>query len=336
MVSLAQIRASNAKLATTLPPGLVAVFAGATSGIGEASLKQFAENTCRPRIYFLGRSEESGTRIRAELQRLNAGGEYHYISVDISLLRSVDDVCREIKEKESVINLLFLSTDTDEGLNYPVAVSYYARFRLLVNLLPLLQNATDLRRVVTVFTATKEGNIDTNDFQARHIPMMAQRGHLSSLTTLSLEAVAKSAPTVSFVHCFPGFVKTNYGRDVPGVGAAIFRGVLWVLFLFMGPFLVTPLGEVGERQLFLATSARFPGRGESGTVLGIPLSKDVAVARGTDGKSGSGVYSIDSDAESAPPKVEQRLENLRKDGIAQKVWAQVQEQFVRITGNVSI
>lgn len=112
MVTLDQIRSSNSKIMTALPPGLVAVFAGATSGIGETSLKQFAKNAVRPRVYFLGRSKESGNRIRTDLQKLNPKGEYIYISVDVSLLRSVDDVCREIKEKEAAINLLFLSTGT--------------------------------------------------------------------------------------------------------------------------------------------------------------------------------------------------------------------------------
>lgn len=112
MVALEHIRSSNSKISTTLRPGLVAVFAGATSGIGESALKQFAKNAIKPRIYFLGRSKQSGDRIRAELQKLNPEGEYIYISVDVSLLHSVDDVSRQIKEKESAINLLFLSTGT--------------------------------------------------------------------------------------------------------------------------------------------------------------------------------------------------------------------------------
>lgn len=78
MVSLEAVRASNAKL-KNLPPGLVALFGqylifdilcrssqalskylrliavGATSGIGETTLKQFYRQTNRPRVYFVGR-----------------------------------------------------------------------------------------------------------------------------------------------------------------------------------------------------------------------------------------------------------------------------------------
>jgi NADP-dependent 3-hydroxy acid dehydrogenase YdfG len=112
MVSLEQIRASNARIKTALPAGLVAVFAGATSGIGESSLRQFVKNTVRPRIYFLGRSKQSGARVTSELQTLNPEGEYHFLSVDVSSIKAVDTVSLEIKEKEQVINLLFLSTGT--------------------------------------------------------------------------------------------------------------------------------------------------------------------------------------------------------------------------------
>ena len=91
---------------------MVALVTGASSGIGEATLKQFARHAVKPRVYFLGRTKSLGDRIRAELEKINPEGEYHFISVDVSLLRSVDDVCREIKEKESAINLLFLSTGT--------------------------------------------------------------------------------------------------------------------------------------------------------------------------------------------------------------------------------
>jgi NADP-dependent 3-hydroxy acid dehydrogenase YdfG len=56
MVSLKDVQLSNSRIASELPSHLVAVFVGATSGIGEASLKKFAKYACQPRIYFVGRS----------------------------------------------------------------------------------------------------------------------------------------------------------------------------------------------------------------------------------------------------------------------------------------
>jgi NADP-dependent 3-hydroxy acid dehydrogenase YdfG len=111
MVSLAVVRASNALLPTALP-NLVAVFVGATSGIGEYSLKAFAKHTRESRVYFIGRSEEAGTRIKAECQTLNPKGEFIFIKGDTSLLKNVDTICNEIKRKEKSINILFLTTGT--------------------------------------------------------------------------------------------------------------------------------------------------------------------------------------------------------------------------------
>lgn len=109
MVSFSQMQSSNTRIIEVLPAGLVAVFVGGTSGIGETTMKQLAKNTVEPRIYFVGRSREAATRIMAELHELNPAGEYHFIQADVSLLHAVDWVCREIQARESVVNLLFLT-----------------------------------------------------------------------------------------------------------------------------------------------------------------------------------------------------------------------------------
>lgn len=109
MVSLELMRASNSLVATNLPAGLVAVFVGATSGIGETTLRQFAKQAKQPRIYFLGRREQEGKRIEADLEKLNPGGEYHFVQTDVSLMKNVDDACRQLRARESAINLLFLT-----------------------------------------------------------------------------------------------------------------------------------------------------------------------------------------------------------------------------------
>lgn len=107
MVSLELMRASNARIATSLPSGLVAIFVGATSGIGRTTLMQFAKRAQRPRIYYVGRREDHG--IQAELEKLNPDGEYHFVKRDVCLLKNVDDVCRYIQSRESTINLLYLT-----------------------------------------------------------------------------------------------------------------------------------------------------------------------------------------------------------------------------------
>ena len=112
MVSLKAMRASNERIASELPSGMVAVFFGATSGIGETTLKQFVKLAREPRIYFVGRRENEGNGIKTELEPLNPGGAYHYLKCDASVLKNVDQLCRDIKSKESAINLLFVTVGT--------------------------------------------------------------------------------------------------------------------------------------------------------------------------------------------------------------------------------
>lgn len=161
-----------------------------------------------------------------------------------------------------------MPTETSEGLPVGTSLLTYSRNRFIVNLLPLLQQATSLRRVVTAATAGKEGPVSVNDFKALKVSALSARGHASSLITLSLEALAKKAPDVTFIHNFPGPVKTNFLRG--GQGAAIY--VINGLFKLVSPFMnFYSIEECGERHLFLATSARYVGLGVSSYFIDVEL-----------------------------------------------------------------
>jgi NADP-dependent 3-hydroxy acid dehydrogenase YdfG len=109
MVSLSDVHSSNSLISSTFPPGLVALFVGGTSGIGEITLKKFVKYSRKPRTYFIGRSQDAADRILAECKALNPAGEYIFMRADVSLIRVVDEVCKEIKAKEKILNILFLS-----------------------------------------------------------------------------------------------------------------------------------------------------------------------------------------------------------------------------------
>lgn len=209
------------------------------------------------------------------------------------------------------------------------ATMYYARIRFIMNLLPLLKQSTSLRRVVTVLAGGYEGPVDATDFQARNMSMLKLRGHGVSLTDLALEKLAEQAPEVSFVHDYPGAVKTGIGRDPTTLFARIMNFVLMII----GPWLFIPNMESGERHLFFATSAKYPPRASADTAAAVPLVDGVDVAQGTDGKVGSGVYSIHWDGEHAGRKSIATLAGLRKQGMAQKIWEHTVGEFKRITGS---
>lgn len=323
MVALETIRASNSRIASTLPSGLVAIFVGATNGVGEATVRQFAKYASAPRVYLIGRSQDAGTRIVNECRALNAKGEFTFISKDTSLMRNVDEICETIKQKEKSVNLLFLTIGTlqtgkttVEGLHYPAAIAVHARNRFINNLLPLINNATSLRRVISVFIATLEGEIQMDDFQGWHMKLMANRDHAASITTLSLESHHRDNRKVSFVHNFPGVIKSGITRGTSGVVLTALKAVVCIF----GSLFYMPAEEAGDRHVFLSTSARY-SVGEKDEAAGVPLSvaPDLSFARGTDGKMASGVYSINASGESAGEKVEEALASLRSRGMAEKV-----------------
>jgi hypothetical protein len=184
------------------------------------------------------------------------------------------------------------------------------------NLLPLLRKAPSLRRVVTVAGGGFEGSIDSDDFQALRAPTSPPelRERLSTLITLGLEAVGRTAPDVSFIHDYPGTVKTPLLKDVP---EEMLKGAEFV-----------PLDECGERHVYLATSARYPPK--SGDVAMAPLSNGIKVAIGSNGELGSGVYSVGVDCETASATVLEKLRGLRENGMVDAVWNYTEGEFKRI------
>lgn len=217
-----------------------------------------------------------------------------------------------------------------------MALMYYARTRFIVNLLPQLKQAQSLRRVITVAAGGKEGTVIPTDWQANNMGFLSLRPHATSMITLTLLAIAKQAPSVSFIHDYPGFVNTGMSRELTGIVPAISK----VLLAPVMAILKIPIDETGERQLYFATSARFPPREHGADTAegaeGIALGQGVGTAVGADGTPGGGVYSIDYEAEGTSKKVLGVLEGLNRDGTAAKVWKHVEEEFVRITGSTAI
>ncbi|KAL4954369.1 hypothetical protein BDW69DRAFT_140493 [Aspergillus filifer] len=330
MVSLDEISASNANLASTCPAGLVGVFVGTTSGIGYGTLKAFAKHTVQPRAYFVGRSQSAADAIIAECKEINPDGEYIFIQADVSLINVVDDVCNQIKAKESALNILYLSQGqasldrsvTPEGLHLLAALGSYSRLRFMSNLLPLLTEAENLRRILTVGAGGFEGQVDTSDFSALCIPHEQIRGHLASVMTLGLEAVSRDSPNVTFIHSYPGAVDTPLTRQLLTLGNDAPTKIP-VPEDWLSP------EESGERQLFLLTSSRYPpSTGYESVVSG---NSDKTTAHGIDGQVGSGVYSVGVDGENVSSETVDFIAGLRGQGIVDKLWEHNQCEFRRIT-----
>src|ERR1700761_2903295 len=103
MVQLDAVRATNTALFRSR--SFVAVFAGATAGIGEATLRALAAahggGGKGLRAYVGGRKRETAERLLADCARVCPDGKFMFVqTTDLSLLENVDKVCAEITKDE--------------------------------------------------------------------------------------------------------------------------------------------------------------------------------------------------------------------------------------------
>lgn len=80
--------------------------------MGEYTLKALSKYVPKSRFYIIGRSKESADRIIKECTEQSHECCFDFIEADISQLKHVDSVSRQIMAKEDSINLLFQTQGT--------------------------------------------------------------------------------------------------------------------------------------------------------------------------------------------------------------------------------
>jgi NAD(P)-dependent dehydrogenase (short-subunit alcohol dehydrogenase family) len=225
MVNIQDIRKSN--LAFKLSghaSGSIAVFVGATSGIGMGTLKQYAKYAQGGKAYIVGRSKRAAEPLLNELKTSNPQGTFEFIETEISLIKNVDLACDEIKSKEKKVDILFMSvgflsaggrigllsisvhrnganraSESAEGIDVPHALRYYSRLRFAYDLLPLLSESPS-PRVISILAGGKESAIDLNDLEVHNdFSMVKAAANGTTQTTLAFEELAKTHPSISFI-----------------------------------------------------------------------------------------------------------------------------------------
>ncbi len=101
----------------------------------------------------------------------------------------------------------------------------------------------------------------------------------------------------------------------------------WVIVPLLTPIAV-PVEEVGERQLFHATSARYPprksaGSGEEARRAGVARPQGVDVAKG------DGAYLLNWNGETGEGKC---MKGYRERGVGKKVWEHTLQIFDEAQG----
>lgn len=216
--------------------------------------------------------------------------------------------------------------ETDEGLDKKLSLHYYSRMRFLYNLLPQLTNAANaaaptpgqhsLSSVLSVLDARGNASLILNDLSLKeNYSLRNCANHAITMTSLSMEELAVSNPSTSFIHAYPGIVRTSLTRD----NGMFMKAALNALFLLLTPMQVG-LEESGERHLYASTNPIFSPRG----------SKSGDVAIGSDGVQGSGSYLVGAD--SATVSNQKVLEGYRADGTRASVWKHTLDIFKGICG----
>lgn len=238
--------------------GRVALVTGATNGIGRVTAREFARMGARTLL--VARDPARGEAVAREIRDATTAA-VEVLVADLSSREEVAGLARAVRERVGRLDLLvnnagaiFADRRTSaDGVEMTLALNHLAYFLLTLELLPLLDGASEARVVNVSSMAHERGAIDFEDLQGERRYGMwkayAQSKLANVLFTRELSRrLSGRRVTVNAVH--PGAVASGFGRDHPG-----FFGKLVAVG---APFLASP--ERGARTtLHVATDPGLHG-----------------------------------------------------------------------------
>jgi NAD(P)-dependent dehydrogenase (short-subunit alcohol dehydrogenase family) len=178
--AISNATASNALFKPATRP--VGLFFGGTSGIGQAMAEQLARQTNgRAHIVLLGRNQTAAEKIIASFPKTDASvppeeaSNYSFVKVDATSMAEVRQVTSQLASQLPKINFIVASAgfftmkgrdETPEGIDRRLACNFYARFRFIHDLAPLVEKAAENGEntgVMSVLGAGRGGRVDLND-----------------------------------------------------------------------------------------------------------------------------------------------------------------------------
>lgn len=109
MVNLATVVQSNQRYAAGHHQGLTAVFAGATTGIGRATLERTAAMLQSSTFYIIGRNARKYAALIEQLEASAPSNKFVFVEAQLSLIADVDDASGKIASSEQHVDLLCMS-----------------------------------------------------------------------------------------------------------------------------------------------------------------------------------------------------------------------------------
>ncbi|KAJ2991781.1 hypothetical protein NUW58_g2395 [Xylaria curta] len=246
--------------------GAVCVFSGAMSGIGAKILEKmvvmFRQSAT---FYVLGNFSEptQAHRKRVLDGLLNRGCKIVFIDADPSLISDMDSASSQILIAENKVDYLCISKDdfpppraapaTKEASDQDMAVWYFARMRLVSNLLPLLCRSQK-PRILNILN----GGVDKSTkkpYRYIHGGSLLERTAL--LTKLAFHHLATENPHITLITSAIGLsnAATSHCAEASKTSVRISQALRAARSSVMERIVGTPPDEALERHLYYLTSS---------------------------------------------------------------------------------
>jgi NAD(P)-dependent dehydrogenase (short-subunit alcohol dehydrogenase family) len=220
MSAVRAVAASNTQILSSLQPPLHVVVGGGTSGIGRGIALTYRKHCPDAHVTIIGRNQSAADEILSQL-----GSNGNFIRADLSLMSEIRRITKQINAVDVLVlsqGILSLTgrTPTKENIDDKVAVSYYGRVLFVEELLPLLRSSPHGGKVLFVLNS-KRGNplkINWNDMGLENnYSFMTAFNHVMAFTDLVIQYLASQPENanVSFIHAFPGLVRTSIANGLP-------------------------------------------------------------------------------------------------------------------------
>ncbi|CAE6428542.1 unnamed protein product [Rhizoctonia solani] len=224
MPSLSVVRAANLAAVPKYRP--TALFLGGTSGVGQAVAEALAQVTNgNSHIVLCGRNKSAANKIFEGLPKA-PDSKYEFEQCDAALMSNVRNTTSSLVGRLPKLNYLVLSPgfltlkgrdETSEGIDKKLALNYYARWKFVYDLMPLLEKAKaqgEEARVLTVLAAGTNGKLDENDLDLKKgYGLKAAGDNATAMNDYMVEDFAAQHPDMAFIHAFPGIVRTPMLTD---------------------------------------------------------------------------------------------------------------------------
>ncbi|KAH7105377.1 NAD(P)-binding protein [Auriculariales sp. MPI-PUGE-AT-0066] len=280
MPSLAAVLAANtANVPKAIQP--VAVIIGGTAGVGAAVAEVLAQRTeGRSHIVLVGRNEVAANDVIAKFPKPVDGGKYEFVKCDVSSMRNVGVVTKQLNERLGKVNYLVMSAGilslagrrpTEDGVDFKLALHYYSRFKFAREMAGLVEKAAEKgepARVLSILDPRYGGAVFLDDLSLEKNYSVKNAANIgTTYNNAAAVELAKRHPTVSFIHASPGAVQTDIIKGLPLVarlGLQLFSPLLKLVT-------IKPI-ESGENLVY---SLFDPALAKPGAYFRNPVGEDV-------------------------------------------------------------